>query len=160
MATAPAGTSPTVFSGIARPPALIVISRQLHRTGRLAVGRSFNGDGYWGESNNTIDPRSLYYAQLKERLKTDLTGRIQLLLIESDATSSPTVAQAACVNRHVGKTRSPLYKRIIDGASKRQPIPTVTATGVKTIDELGFKQPRHRSTRPSHACSKQLAGTW
>ncbi|MBS1563861.1 MAG: pectate lyase, partial [Bacteroidetes bacterium] len=28
----------------------------------------FAGDGYWGESNSSIQPRSLYYAQLAERL--------------------------------------------------------------------------------------------
>jgi hypothetical protein len=99
----------------------------------------FSGDGYWGESNNTIEPRSLYYAQLKERLNTDLTGRMQLLLIESDATSSPTVAQAAQLTA-MSKDPQPTVKEFIDGAGKRQPIPT-SATGVKTIDEIGFKQP-------------------
>jgi len=99
----------------------------------------FSGDGYWGESNNTIEPRSLYYAQLKERSKEDITGRVQLLLIESDATSSPTVAQAAELTA-LSKDPQPTVKEYIDGAGKRQPIPTV-ATGVKTIDEIGYKQP-------------------
>jgi hypothetical protein len=99
----------------------------------------FSGDGYWGESNNTIDPRSLYYAQLKERLKEDITGRVQLLLIESDATSSPTVAQAAQLTA-MSVNPQPTVLEYIDGAAKRQPIPA-SATGVKTIDEIGFKQP-------------------
>ena len=99
----------------------------------------FSGDGYWGESNNTIDPRSLYYAQLKERLKEDISARTQLLLIESDATSSPTVAQAAELTA-MSKNPQPTVQEYIDNANKRQPIP-VAATGVKTIDEIGFKQP-------------------
>jgi hypothetical protein len=99
----------------------------------------FSGDGYWGESNNTIEPRSLYYAQLKERLKTDISSRAQLLLIETNATSSPTVAQAAALTA-IAKDPQPTVKDYIAGASKRQPIP-VSATGVKTIDEIGFKQP-------------------
>ena len=99
----------------------------------------FSGDGYWGESNNTIEPRSLYYAQLKERLKEDLTGRVQLLLIGSDATSSPTVAQAAELTAMSLKPQ-PTVLQFIDEAAQRQPIP-VTATGIKTIDEIGFKQP-------------------
>jgi hypothetical protein len=99
----------------------------------------FSGDGYWGESNNTIEPRSLYYAQLKERLKEDISSRVQLLLIETDATSSPTVAQAAALTA-MSKDPQPTVKEYIEGAGKRQPIP-VTATGVKTIDEIGFKQP-------------------
>ncbi|THU39736.1 pectate lyase [Niastella caeni] len=99
----------------------------------------FSGDGYWGESNNTIEPRSLYYAQLKERLQEDLTSRMQLLLIGTDATSSPTVAQAAELTAMSIKPQ-PTVSEFIDGASKRQPIP-VAAAGVKTIDEIGFKQP-------------------
>ncbi|OQP66408.1 pectate lyase [Niastella vici] len=99
----------------------------------------FSGDGYWGESNNTIEPRSLYYAQLKERLKEDITGRVQLLLINSDATSSPTVAQAAELTA-MSVAPQPTVSKYIDDAAKRQPIP-VSAAGVKTIDELGFKQP-------------------
>ncbi|OQP59816.1 DUF6298 domain-containing protein [Niastella populi] len=99
----------------------------------------FSGDGYWGESNNTIDPRSLYYAQLQERLKEDLKSRVQLLLIETNATSSPTVAQAAELTA-ISANPQPTVQAYIDEAAKRQPIP-VTATGIKTIDEIGFKQP-------------------
>lgn len=55
----------------------------------------FAGNGYWGESNNSIDPRSLYYAQLKERIGNSVNDRRQVLDIETDATSSPTVEQAA-----------------------------------------------------------------
>src|SRR6185503_13715021 len=98
----------------------------------------FSGDGYWGESNNTIEPRSLYYAQLKERLKEELTGRMQLLLIGSDATSSPTVAQAAELTALSVKPQ-PTVAEYIEGAATRQPIP-VAAAGVKTIDEIGIKQ--------------------
>jgi len=99
----------------------------------------FSGDGYWAESNNTIDPRSLYYQQLKERLKEDITPRAQLLLIESDATSSPTVKQAAELTA-MSVNPQPTVSKFIDEAPKRQPI-NIPATGVKTIDEIGVKQP-------------------
>lgn len=99
----------------------------------------FSGDGYWAESNNTIEPPSLYYAQLKARLKEDITNRAQLLLITSNATSSPTVAQAAALTAESVKP-APTVSEFIDEAYKRQPIP-VSATGVKTIDEIGIKQP-------------------
>jgi hypothetical protein len=94
----------------------------------------FSGDGYWGESNNTIDPRSLYYEQLKERLKEDISSRVQLLLFESDATSSPTPAQAAALTA-MSVNPQPTVQEFIDKADKRQPIP-VTATGAKTVDDI------------------------
>ena len=99
----------------------------------------FSGDGYWNESNNTIEPRSLYYAQLKERLKEDIADRVKLLLIESDATSSPTVAQAAALTAQ-SVNPAPTVSQYIDEAGKRQPI-AVLSTGIKTIDETGIKKP-------------------
>lgn len=59
----------------------------------------FAGDGYWGESNNSIDPRSLYYAQLKERIGNAVNDRVQVMDIETDATSSPTIEQAAALTK-------------------------------------------------------------
>ncbi|MFM2364079.1 MAG: hypothetical protein RLZZ316_2981, partial [Bacteroidota bacterium] len=41
----------------------------------------FSGDGYWGESNNTITPRSLFYQQLKERLNKNVDVQAQLLFV-------------------------------------------------------------------------------
>jgi hypothetical protein len=96
----------------------------------------FSGDGYWNESNNTINPRSLYYAQLAERLGGKAQGRMQLLLIETDATSSPTVAQAAALTALSVKPQRTVAE-YIDEAPVRQPIVTM-ATGVKTTDELGL----------------------
>ncbi len=55
----------------------------------------FSGNGYWNESNNHIQPRSLYYQQLKERLGEKYVDRSFLLPIETDATSSPTIELAA-----------------------------------------------------------------
>lgn len=54
----------------------------------------FSGNGYWNESNNHINPRSLYYAQLKERLGDKYTDRSNLLAVETEASSSPQIAVA------------------------------------------------------------------
>lgn len=53
----------------------------------------FSGNGYWGESNNHVQPRSLYYAQLAQRLN-NYTDRADLLPIDSEASSSPPVHTA------------------------------------------------------------------
>lgn len=54
----------------------------------------FSGNGYWGESNNHVQPRSLFYAQLQERLGKDCTAQARILPRATNATSSPTVEAA------------------------------------------------------------------
>ncbi len=55
----------------------------------------FNGNGLWAEANNHVQPRSLFYAQLSQRLKRNVDGQAMLLPLNTSATSSPTVAEAA-----------------------------------------------------------------
>ncbi|MDD3321717.1 MAG: DUF6298 domain-containing protein [Paludibacter sp.] len=54
----------------------------------------FSGDGEWAESNNHVQPRSLYYAQLAARLNQNVENRGRILPKNTDATSSPTIEQA------------------------------------------------------------------
>ncbi len=54
----------------------------------------FSGDGYWSNSNNHIQPRSLYYAQLEERLGEKMVVNPRILMRSTEASSSPTVAKA------------------------------------------------------------------
>lgn len=99
----------------------------------------FGGDGYWGESNATIQPRSLYYTQLADRLGKEVTQRAQLLPMETEASSSPSVQQAAALIVQSKKPRVQLSEWI-DQAAGRNPIP-VMATGVATIDKIGYSTP-------------------
>ena len=54
----------------------------------------FSGDGDWAESNNHVQPRSIYYAQLASRLNQDVSARGRVLPKNTDASSSPPVADA------------------------------------------------------------------
>lgn len=54
----------------------------------------FSGNGYWNESNNHIQPRSLYYQQLTERLGNEYTDRANLLPFSGEASSSPPIEVA------------------------------------------------------------------
>lgn len=93
----------------------------------------FAGDGYWAESNNHVDPRSLYYAQLAARSgKAWRPGFAQLLLVETDATSSPTVEQARELTA-IAKTPAPTLSQFIDDAKNRRPI-SIDARGVKIFN--------------------------
>lgn len=54
----------------------------------------FSGDGEWSESNNHVQPRSLFYTQLNARLNQNVDSRGRILPMSTDASSSPTVEQA------------------------------------------------------------------
>lgn len=81
----------------------------------------FAGDGYWGESNNSIEPRSLYYAQLKERMGASVKDRVQVMNIETDASSSPTVEQAAALIK-IAVSPAKTLLEFINEAPERQPL--------------------------------------
>jgi hypothetical protein len=65
----------------------------------------FNGNGLWAEANNHVQPRSFFYAQLAQRLKNDVSAQALLLPLNTNATSSPTVTEAA---RLAEEARQPL----------------------------------------------------
>lgn len=55
----------------------------------------FSGDGQWAESNNHVQPRSLFYAQLANRLQRDVSAQGRILPKNTDASSSPSAEDAA-----------------------------------------------------------------
>jgi len=120
----------------------------------FATWAQFSGDGYWGESNEHIPPRSLYYAQLADRLGKDVKQQAQLMPVESEASSSPSVEQAAALVRGSLKPL-PQLTDWIDGASARNPV-TIKATGIKTINELGYAKP----TSPAPAAPIHVSNGW
>jgi len=98
----------------------------------------FNGDGYWGESNNTITPRSLYYGQLAARLNKNVDQLARVLYIPGDASSSPSVETAMELTKQAGKPRKQLIEWINE-ASQRNPV-SINTAGAKTIDQIGIKK--------------------
>lgn len=81
----------------------------------------FAGDGYWGESNNTITPRSLYYGQLAARLNKNVDQLAQLLYVPAEASSSPSVETALELTKQATKPRMQL-KEWIEQSANRNPI--------------------------------------
>ncbi|MBP6023487.1 DUF6298 domain-containing protein [Ferruginibacter sp.] len=98
----------------------------------------FSGDGYWGESNNTITPRSLYYGQLAQRLNKNVDNLAQLLYIPTEASSSPSVETAMELTKQAAKPRKQLIEWISE-ALQRNAI-TINAIGIKTIDAIEIKK--------------------
>lgn len=96
----------------------------------------FGGNGYWESANSTIAPRSFYYAQLSNRLNKDISKQAGILTIETEPSSSPTVAQAAAL---MAAARRPAVTmdNWIDLAPKRNPIP-VKAGNAKTFGPVNL----------------------
>ncbi|WP_242692044.1 DUF6298 domain-containing protein [Aridibaculum aurantiacum] len=107
----------------------------------------FSGDGYWESSNEHIQPRSFFYAQLSQRLGDTIQKYAQLLPIESEASSSPSVTVAMALTAKAVNPAS-LLSDWIDEAVKRNPIP-VQANGVITIDNIGIKKPAVVASAPA-----------
>jgi len=99
----------------------------------------FAGNGYWTMSNEQIQPRSLYYAQLKERIGDKLGNRAIVIPMGTEASSSPPVDVAMALTA-LSVNPAITLPNFIDDAAKRQPIP-VTYSKVKTIDQIGVEQP-------------------
>jgi hypothetical protein len=114
----------------------------------------FSGDGYWGESNNTITPRSLFYQQLKERLNKDVEAQAQLLYVPTEASSSPSVAAAQQLTKEALKPRMQL-KEWIEAASKRNTI-NISGDGITNIDAIGIK----KTVAPVLASALQIKNGW
>ncbi|MES2773818.1 MAG: DUF6298 domain-containing protein [Bacteroidota bacterium] len=96
----------------------------------------FQGDGYWTGSNDAVTPRSFFYTQLKERLNRNVDVQSQLLLLSTEASSSPSVDVANALTREAVKPRMQLVEWI-DLAASRNAIPGLSnASKVPTIDEI------------------------
>lgn len=93
---------------------------------------SFSGDGEWAESNNHVNPRSFFYAQLGERLKADVSARARLLPRWTEATSSPTVEQAAEMAKQSLEPRLTLDMWIQQNEFQASTDPK----GLKQVDDL------------------------
>lgn len=113
----------------------------------FGIWAQFSGDGYWADSNNHIRPRSLYYAQLSDRLNRNLDDRSQLLSVEMEASTSPSVKLAAQLNAK--SFQPPVQLRDwIGQAASRNLLPALAA-GIKTIDQIGVKELITTSAGPS-----------
>ena len=96
----------------------------------------FSGDGEWAQSNNHVQPRSIFYAQLAERLQKESADRARILPRNTSATSSPTVEVAMALAKEAYNPRLTLEYWI----EENKFIPSVVPTGVKSIDDIKEKK--------------------
>lgn len=89
----------------------------------------FSGNGNWGESNNHVHPRSLFYGQLAQRVKR-VTVDARIMPLSTTSTSSPTVDQAAKLAKESLEPRITLAQWI-----KENPLPqTLTTAEIPTLE--------------------------
>lgn len=83
----------------------------------------FAGNGWWESANEHINPRSLFYAQLGERIGADKLPESPVIDVTTNATSSPTVEMAAELTQYAEHPAMTL-KEFIHQSAERNPIPT------------------------------------
>jgi hypothetical protein len=114
----------------------------------------FGGDGYWESSNEQIQPRSLYYAQLAERLGSDVMRRAYILPLETEASSSPPVDVAMALTKKAYSAAPRLFDWI-DQVTEQIKIP-ITNNKAKSIDAIGV----HVPVVVKKAASMHIADGW
>lgn len=107
----------------------------------------FAGDGYWTASNDAVNPRSFFYAQLKDRLNKNTDAQSRLMKVETEASSSPTVEQATALTAASAQARMQLDEWISLAALQNK-IDT-NSKGIKTIDQIGYNKPAAATLAPS-----------
>ncbi|RYD76527.1 MAG: pectate lyase, partial [Sphingobacteriales bacterium] len=105
-------------------------------------------------SNEQIQPRSLYYAQLKDRLGNQIDSRAFVLPVETEASSSPPVDVALKLTKLAYKPALTVSE-YIDSSAERNKIPT-EANQVKSIDKIGID----RINEPTLAPAMAIKGGW
>ena len=114
----------------------------------------FAGDGYWGESNNSIQPRSLYYAQLAARTANRNDLAKQVMPVETEASSSPTVAVAMALTAQADKP-APSLKDFIASAGQRNHI-EINSNNIIKSDDLRLAT----STAAVEVSRMQISNGW
>jgi hypothetical protein len=104
-----------------------------------------SGNGYWSSSSIHIEPHSLYYAQLEDRLGDKIQIQDHLLPVGTGSATSPDTEQAATFS---AQSELPAIKlsEWIDMSHQRKPLNEISA-GIMTIDELGYSEPEQLNSK-------------
>jgi len=104
----------------------------------FGVWAQWAGNGHWNDVNSHINPRSLYYALLEQRLGK-LPMQAQILDLGTEPSSSPTIDQAAALTAESYKKQTTLKEWIAEAAT-RNPIAT-NASKAKVIKDIKLTTP-------------------
>ncbi|WP_372772606.1 DUF6298 domain-containing protein [Mangrovibacterium sp.] len=116
----------------------------------------FAGNGYWKSANEHVNPRSLFYAQLAERIGVDKLPKSTVIEVTTDATSSPSVEVAAELTAYAENPAITL-REFIGQAIVRNPIST--QAGNATLFSQ-IKSKKQVQTEVISAPEMQLKNGW
>ncbi len=119
----------------------------LNRSSAHGCWGTLTGNGHWTSSNDHVQPRSLFYSQLKQRIGTDVNGFI--LPRSTSASSSPTMEQAMNMAQESLNNPRLTLKMWIDS------IPFTAS--IKPCRPSPYSRPSIPSI-PSRACTLPLSG--
>ncbi|MDA3879635.1 MAG: DUF6298 domain-containing protein, partial [Prolixibacteraceae bacterium] len=107
----------------------------------------YSGNGYWYEADSHVKPRSLFYAQLADRIGKENTPDDPVIEYNTNATSSPTVEQAAEIVEYF-QTPVKSVKEWIAEAPLRNPI-SININEAPDIEKLkvASKPEPHKSAQ-------------
>lgn len=107
----------------------------------------FEGNGEWAQSNNHVQPRSLYYSQLEKRLGHSVDNLSRLLPRSTTASSSPTVEVAIEMMREVETTPRLTMPMWIDSVGFTA---STAMKGLKSFDNISVKKEAETGTCPKY----------
>lgn len=107
------------------------------------------GNGYWYEADSHVKPRSLFFAQLADRIGKDNIPEAPVIEYNTNATSSPTVEQAAEIVAYFQTPVQPIKEWIYE-ASERNPIST-KGNSAPAVDRVKLKEEK----QPALQANKQ-----
>jgi Family of unknown function (DUF6298) len=113
----------------------------------------FDGEGVWRSSNNSVEPMSLFAAQLAERIGSEPAKRVQLMPRSTRESSNPTVAEAAELIA-ASRQPAPQLADYILAAAKRNPIPS-EVSDAKRVEEISSGSSRGNEAPTSNRQSDQ-----
>lgn len=117
-----------------------------------------DGNGHWYQSNEHIQPFSLYYAQLQDRLHKNVSYLSQLLEINTNENSSPSIEEANYLTSI--SNRPPLtLQEWIEQANVRDPIPIV-ATDIQSIYNIKSYQDLSKQIKLPTAPPVRIKNGW
>jgi hypothetical protein len=98
-----------------------------------------SGNGYWSNSDSHLQPRSLYYAQLEDRLGDKIKVQGYLLPVKTRSATSPTIKEASDFSA-LSELPAITLSEWIDNAYQRQPL-NKTYNDIITTDQLDYAEP-------------------
>jgi hypothetical protein len=98
------------------------------------------GNAFWHQVDSHVKPRSLFYAQLANRIGKENLPHEPFMAMETEASSSPTAEQAAQIVKTLVDNPILPLKTWIEQAPRRNPIFLETGNAPK-IDQLKLKNP-------------------